>query len=335
MTKRAALYCRISQKEEGVDKTANQEAALRQLGAANGYVVAGVFTDDDISAYRGKLDRPAWTRMLSGLKNKDFDVVMAVAPDRFTRGAAAELEALQMLCVEAGAVIHTKSAGVQDPATPMVRAMLQIQDIFGGLEVDVKRQKQADRNEAELSAGMPLWGTRPFGFAADPDSPMGRNGQRTQRWTVLEPTEAEAVRKAYDRILNGSTLYRIAVEWNEAGLKTTDAGRKTHRKDGRVFTSSGRWTTNTVRQVLTRPRNAGLLERKGSEPMKSDKLSQIVSEDQWRAMLALLAQPERKPKRGPQLRHLLSGLMSCQCGATMTAGTVHSRGYGLHDLPVP
>lgn len=129
--KRAALYTRISEKEKGVDKVADQEADLRKIADASGYLVAEVFTDDDKFAFKRE-DRPAWTRMLGALKAGKFDVIMASAPDRLARGDATALEALQVLCVRAGAVIHTKAAGVQDPSTPMVKALLRIQDTLGG-----------------------------------------------------------------------------------------------------------------------------------------------------------------------------------------------------------
>ena len=44
---------------------------------ASGYTVADVFEDDDITAYKGKVNRPGYISMLSGLREGRFDVVMA------------------------------------------------------------------------------------------------------------------------------------------------------------------------------------------------------------------------------------------------------------------
>lgn len=313
-TPRAALYCRISEKEEGVDKTANQEAALRLLAQQSGYEVQGVYTDDDISAYRGRLERPAWTRMLTAIKDGKVDVVMAVAPDRFTRGSAAETEALSMLCAQAGAIIHTKSTGVQDPSSPMVRAMLAIQDVFNGLTVDVMRQKQQDRNDAEIAAGRPLWGNRPSGFEVD-------------RLTIVED-EAERIRQAMDAVLEGGTLYGIAKEWNQAGLRTTDAGRKQKvtAEPGRVDVVGGLWTTNNLKQLLLRPRNAGILEYKGE--LLGESLPAIVDRQKWEAVVKVLTDPSRAPKRGQKSERLLSAIIECQCGGRLTMGRVQSKKRG-------
>ncbi|WP_443027297.1 recombinase family protein [Sphingomonas sp. LR61] len=58
--KRAALYGRISQAVDDFDKTSAQLARLRSVAAEAGYRVVGEYTDDDVSAYRGKYRRPGF-----------------------------------------------------------------------------------------------------------------------------------------------------------------------------------------------------------------------------------------------------------------------------------
>ncbi len=283
---RAALYCRISQREADVDKTANQEAKLRALAAHEGYVVAEAFVDDDLSAYRGKLARPGWTKMLAGIQDGKFDVIMATAPDRFTRGSAAELEALSMTCVSAGAVVHTVSGGRQDPSTPMVRGMLGITDILGGLEQDIKIQKQNERNEADLALGLVLPTRTPFGFTSEKGRVVGIN-----------EAEANLIRKAYASVLqtDNESLYSIAKSWS---------------------TPERAWTSNAVRTVLLRDRNAGWLTYRGTRIQQNQPA--IVEQELHDTLVAHLTDPSRTPKRGPKEGTLLSGILRCVCGGGMT-----------------
>ena len=303
--KQAALYTRISQAEPGIDKVEAQEMRLRKVAKSSGYVVADVFVDDDVSAFRGRKLRPGFTRMLAGLKDGKYEVIMAVAPDRFTRGSATELEALQFLCVQAGATIHTIAAGVQDPATPMTRAILQIQDVIGGLEVDIRMERQHAAIQDDLAKGLAPKTRRPFGFEAV-------NG----RVTGLDVVEAPAISAACASVLRGDSLYRVAKDWNHAGLRTTRGGL---------------WLPSTVRQTLLRPRIAGYLTHRGV--ILEHNQPEIVTVEVWDAVVALLSDPARKPRRGPKAKALLSGILRCTCGYAMTSVTTQNLYKCSHRTP--
>jgi site-specific DNA recombinase len=303
----AALYCRISEKDDSVDKTEIQERRLRETAAASGYTVAEVFTDDGISAYSGA-ERPAFLRLLAGVKAGRFGVVMAVAPDRFARKAA-DMDTLQVLCANAGTVLHTLTAGISDPGTPMARAMGQIMGVLGELESATKIERQRARNEDETRKGNPLWGIRPFGWETD-------------RKTIRE-SEARYIREAYAAILAGATLYSVAKAWNTEGLRTTMAGIKRKAKGGgEVRVVDGYWTTNNLKQLLLKPSNAGMLERKGV--IVAESLPQIVSTEDYELLKAKLTDPSRAPEKGPKTRHLLTGIMRCSCGGSMRVGKIGS-----------
>src|ERR1700744_2635718 len=82
---RAAIYCRISQDSEGKGEgVERQEKECRTWCEENGYDVARVYVDNDISAM-GKKVRPEYELMLKGIANRDFDVVVAWHFDRLTR----------------------------------------------------------------------------------------------------------------------------------------------------------------------------------------------------------------------------------------------------------
>jgi site-specific DNA recombinase len=116
-------------------------------------------------------------------------------------------------------------------------------------------------------------------------------------------------------LLNGASLYGIAQEWNREGLKTVKGYQ---------------WNGTSVRQMLMRPRNAGLaVYDVHSHRRIQDAIIEgaevtwpaIVSRETYDAVLALLADPARHTGKKRARVHLLSGLAVCGlCGRKM--GTV-------------
>lgn len=309
LVKRAAIYARISKAEEGVDKIDNQVSEMKKLAAANNYEVVAVHIDDDVSAYKGEKYRSGYVGLIDGLQRKAYDVVLATELQRLTRGSPIELEALHVKCVAAEAVIHTRSAGIQDPATPTAKAMMQMMDVIGGLEIATKIERQKARTRSDLNSGIPTKGIRAFGWEID-------------RITVRE-SEAVHIRNAYEAILKrGESLWAVAQHWNELKLRTDGMSRERRSKaDGVVRLPSSVWTSTTVRQILVRPRNAGILMHEGAE-MPTSLIQPIVSrEDFENLQSAIRGTPMPK---GPKAQYLLGGILECICGERMHASKSNS-----------
>jgi site-specific DNA recombinase len=302
--KKAAIYARISKADSEVDKVENQISELRKLAKNSGYEVVAVFEDDDISAYKGKTVRPGWAQLLRAIEKKQFEVILATEMSRFTRGSSAESDVFTATCVKAGAVIHTRSGGVLDPNSPSALAMVQIMDVLSGLEVALKVERQKARNRADLSMGRPTKGLRPFGWEKD-------------RITIRE-SEAKHIRKAYRDILDkGESVWAIAQKWNKLGIKTEPMVRpRKSRTDGLVKVPPGVWTTTTVRSLLIRPRNAGILMSQGAE-LPTSLIQPIVSRQEWESLCASI-KGSPNPK-GAKPQYLLGGILECTCGQTMHA----------------
>jgi DNA invertase Pin-like site-specific DNA recombinase len=282
-----AIYCRISKDEAGDELgVKRQEADCRQLARAKGYRVVRVFTDDDLSAYDGRR-RPAYERLLAGLGDEEFDVVMAWKLDRLTRsgirGLTALLEALDaagasLVCVHDQ--IDTTSAmgeGVAGLIASMAKAESE------NLSLRSRRKKD------ELAAkGLPAGFCRAFGYR---DNGMS-----------LDEAEARLLRDAARRVLAGESVTAIVKEWNERGLRTPRRGAL--------------WSATVLRRVLTNPRAAGLRVHRG----------EVVGDAAWPAILdrgtherlvAHFNDPARRLKNPPR-RALLTGLVKCgRCGGAM------------------
>jgi DNA invertase Pin-like site-specific DNA recombinase len=94
MTKRAAIYVRVSTDKQTVE---NQLGELRQIAERRGWETVEEHHDAGISGAKGRKDRPGLDRMLKDAQRRRFDVVMAWAIDRLGRSLIDLLGTIQML----------------------------------------------------------------------------------------------------------------------------------------------------------------------------------------------------------------------------------------------
>ncbi len=332
MGHRAVIYARISRDKTGAGLGVDRQTAdCRALADRLGWEVASVRTDNDLSAYSGK-PRPGYRALLADLEAGRADAVLVWHTDRLHRSPV-ELEGYIGVCEPRGVPTQTVKAGLLDLATANGRMTARIHGAVARQEVEhmIERQKRARVQSA--AAGTWAGGSRPYGYAAD-----GR--------TVIE-VEAAEIRRAADAVIAGVSLRSITKDMNARGLAT----------------STGRpWRQDRVREVLLRPRNAGLMQHLvcAVRPKPGEQRHQhcaawlcteratdhvhcvriagpadwpaIVPEESWRAVVAVLSDPERRTNPGGPRRWLLSGLASCGvCGAPVmstTAGGSRGRGAG-------
>jgi site-specific DNA recombinase len=299
---RTAIYTRISEKDSKVDKVEVQEKRLLALAETKGLAVVGVYTDDGISGWSGK-KRSDWNRLRSDIGLKRIDVVLVDRHDRLVRSTL-ETEVFKLLCKDNSVTWMFANGSTLDPAKTMDAAMATFGGLMAQMESDIKKERLRARYDDELAKGNSLWGTRPFGYTS------ARDGE-------VIPEEKELIKGAYDTILShpakGSTLYAVAKRWNIAGIKTTRGNE---------------WTYQTVRQLLLRPRNAGLVVRDGvvQEGLKG-KWDPLVTEKTLAAAKLLLSDPKRVTAQDKERTYLCSGLIKCGvCDGPMRSHTVKVRG---------
>ncbi|ORV20937.1 hypothetical protein AWB98_01160 [Mycolicibacterium conceptionense] len=292
---RAAIYARISADIDGnsvgVDR---QMAACQALAKKAKHRVTETFTDNDISAYSGKV-RPGFEKLLAAMARSEFDVLIVWHVDRLYRSMkdleriidAAESGAVQIQTVESGNIDLTTSAGKM------------VARILGSVarqesEHHAERRRIANKDRA-LEGEWRREGSRPFGYLND--------------GTPLEP-EASMIRLAATEILGGKSLHAVAREWNDSGVTTVRGAR---------------WTNLHVRRVLTNARVAGLRVHRG-EIVGTGKWESLIPETTWRGLVAFLSSPERKNAVSFERRYLLSGVARCGvCKKPLYAAYPHGR----------
>jgi DNA invertase Pin-like site-specific DNA recombinase len=129
MTKRAALYVRVSTDRQTVE---NQIAALTKVAEARGWQIVETFSDAGISGAKGRNDRPGLDEMLKQAQRGKFDVVMAWAIDRIGRSLVDLLNTIEALKA-CGIDLYLDQQAI-DTTTPSGKLMLQMTGAFAEFE---------------------------------------------------------------------------------------------------------------------------------------------------------------------------------------------------------
>lgn len=291
----ACIYCRMSEDREGGGLgIERQREDCEQLAQQLGLTVVRVYADNDLSAYSGK-PRPEYQQMLDDLRAGMYGTVLAWHTDRLHRRPA-ELEEYIDVCEPRGIATRTVQAGAIDLTTAAGRLMARQLGSMARYEVEhmIERQKRA--REQKVQRGEYCGGMRPYGWEKDGTTPV--------------PKEIAVIREAAETILAGGSVRALAADLNARGLHSS---------------TGARWDGSTLRRMLMRPRNAGILQHRGQEagPAQWDG---ALDEPTWRSLRAVLDDPSRIPTRSNVRKHLGSGLYLCGvCGETLTS---FSKGSG-------
>lgn len=305
MDKRAVIYVRISfdkrrgSLDEGIGVREQESECRKKLAEPRGYDVVAVFVDNDISAYSGK-PRPEYNKMLDFLRAGKADAVLCWHTDRLHRDNT-ELEDYIKVVEPHDLLTETVKAGMLDLNTPVGRMVARNLCTIARYESEHRAERVALARERQAREGKYGGGSRrPYGFL--------KNG------VTVDDNEAEVIKRMARAVLSGVSLRSIARDLRAMGLPTS-AGTQ--------------WSSATVRAILLRPRNAGFMvhrayRSRGKKIVYSDDdivgtapWAPILTEDEWRAVVAKLTDPQRDTVTrgtGRAVKYLGSGLYLCACG---------------------
>lgn len=315
---RAVVYVRISDDPEGAERGVDrQEADCRAYAAAHGWEVAGVFRENDTSAFKQRtitlasgervrrVIRPQFRAMLKHLDAGEAQVMIAYDLDRAVRDPR-DLEDLIDAKVLGGFTVRSVTGSLRldtDSDVAMARVLVAMANKSSA--DTARRVARAAKQQAIEGA----WhgGRVPFGYRAE-------NGV-----LVIDPVTGPLVVEAFQRVLAGDSLYRIRKDWNERGIRTTHECA---------------WSDRTLKLMLRNPSNKGVREYRPVMPdgsrAKTSKMQvkaawrAIVDEDTWQQVSDVLdarkqARNFHQPGTGAAKRmYPFSGLIRCSaCGRAM------------------
>ncbi|MEV7042198.1 recombinase family protein [Amycolatopsis sp. NPDC051061] len=288
------MYARISMDRVGAGMgVVRQFEEQCDLFERLGMRLTGVYADNDISAYSGK-KRPDYLQMLEDVAHRPGTAVTAWHTDRLHRSPV-ELEDYIAVCEPAGCMTFTVKAGHLDLSTPAGRMVARQLGAVARFESEHK----ADRIRAAIhqNAVNGHWsgGLRPFGFEPDGET--------------VRYEEAAEIISATEVVLAGGSVRGLVMDANARGATTSQGNR---------------WDTPGYRDMLLRPRNAGLSVYRG-EIIGKAVWAPIIPVDTWYALRALLTDPKRLTNGGNnRVKWLGTGLYIC--GVCHWAGMKIGRG---------
>lgn len=281
------VYARVSRLMDDRQRSTEGQvedstARVRDRGAELGEV----HVDSGRSAWNPRVHRPGWDRLMQRLERGETGGVVVFDLARFSRQP---IEGERLIAAAERGLLVLDSEDEYDLTSASGKKAFRDQLAGAAYESDrlstrVKRGKRLAAQRGEAPTSM-----RPFGFEAD-----GR---------TIREAEAAVVRDLVEQLLAGESQDAMIRDLNARGI-TTSTGRA--------------WTRAGLRQVLARPRNAGLVSHLG-EIVGRMPGEPIVPEETWQRVAALYG--SRRRGRPASDAYLCSGLVYCgrpDCGRPLT-----------------
>src|SRR5436853_5579265 len=209
--KRCAIYTRKSS-EEGLEQEFNSLHAQRE--ACEAYIksqrhegwVALPAAYDDGGFSGGNLQRPGLQRLLQDVREGRVDVIVTYKVDRLTRSLADFARLIEIL--DAHEVSFVSVTQQFNTTGSMGRLTLNVLLSFAQFEREVTGERIRDKIAASKQKGMWMGGNVPLGYDAD------------ERALVINPAEAETVRRIFGLYRELSCVRRVKEEADRLGLRT-------------------------------------------------------------------------------------------------------------------
>src|SRR3954468_5034873 len=323
----AVAYGRISEDDdlrgEGVDEQLRLgrlrvDADPRwTLGAASwpAQAPAGTFRDDDISAYSGK-PRPGYDALMREVVAGRVKVIVVRHLDRLWRDEVEAAQGRRLLKKHRVTVVEYRG-GTYEMWTASGLHFARTMSGNATFESDIKSERIRENSEKRAMAGR-MNGPCPYGWRREYDrTPSGRVLDSRE---VEDPEAADVVREIVRRLLAGDSLLGVTRDLNARGVRPPGAAFQFRKKARAVDNAEGdRWSKTSVKKLALRESNAGLrIFRKGeeNETLIKGTWPALVSEQDWRRVVALLGAQERRVTRPGSRQHLLTwGIGGCGvCG---------------------
>jgi site-specific DNA recombinase len=291
---KVAAYIRVStqmQVEDGYSLSAQRER-LKAFAYSQGWEIVKFYVDEGLSAK--DMDRPDLQRMLKGVREGIFDIVLVYKLDRLTRSVID----LDKLLTEFSKhdVMFKSSTEVYDTTTATGRLFIRLVASMAQWEREnlgerVRFGMQEKAREGKWTVSTP---------------PLGYDSKESE--LIVNPSEAAVVKEIFSLYLSGMGMHKIARNLNERGLYT---------KKGKP------WAQSTIQYILTNPIYHGTtrynyrlnkenyFEVEGVVPV-------IISDEEYQLTQQMIQNRRTVHPRQATSKYLFSKVLKCaRCGKTL------------------
>lgn len=279
------IYARQSRlRDKDQTTTPSQVAVCRAVLAERDLPVGLVHIDDGKSAWDPKVVRKGWQALMSRLESGEAGGVICYDLERFARQLA---DGERLVALADRGLLILDSEGSYDLRKPgdkknFRNAIVAAEYYSDLLQAKVRRGKRAKALSGQVDM------RRSFGFEDD-------------GITQIE-AEADIIRDHAIRLLAGETQDSLIRELNETGVPSVRGAR---------------WGYTTYRQIMTRPRNIGVIIHNGEEVPGVRLPGEPILDQRTHGRLLDLYRRRRRGRQ-PSGKYLLTGIATCQrCEGTL------------------
>lgn len=283
--KRAAIYIRVSTQEQAQEgySVGEQKERLIAYCKAQDWLIADIYVD---GGYTGSnLKRPGIQKLMT--ETDKFNVVLVYKLDRLSRSQRDTLYLIEEIFLP-NKVDFVSMQESFDTSSPFGKAMIGLLAVFAQLEREQIKERTKMGRIARAKTGLYHGG----GYI-----PIGYNYENGH--LVVNPYEAEQVKKIFEWYLEGASLKTITGRLQEAGY--------TNR-----YGSYSSWSS--VRNILENETYLGRIHF--GDVLVCDAHEPLITEEQFSKVQALRCR--RREQYGTwafQSKHLLTGMLYCgHCG---------------------
>ncbi len=320
--KTVAIYTRVSttiQVQQG-HSLEEQEKRIKAICEAKGYEVYKVYTDEAISG-KDVEHRPAYQKMIKDMKEKRFNLVMALKLDRLSRSIT-DFEDFIKLTEKYNCGVELIYGSIDtNGATGMMFA--RILATFAQFEREIIQERTLIGVESAVSKGH-FGGKPPLGYMAEVV-----NGNKTKNW-VINKEEAKIVKEIFDLCLKGKTYALISNIMNEKYPNLISCYR-IDKKTNERKPIYRHWKDSSICVILNNKRYIGIHEhRKNSKDKETieiiGKIPPIISEDIFNECQENIMRNSRNYYRNKN--YLFMQKLKCpECGRMMACNGVRKNNY--------
>lgn len=296
----AWIYARRSRASADQVQVADQVSHGRADCEANGWRLDEAhILNEEVSASRyARRQREAWPVLLEALEAGKVGVLVLWESSRGDRKLS-EWAGLLDLCRDTGTLIHVIShertynlANHRDWKT-LASEGVDNDHYTQRLSADITRGKRG-----AMKRGRPQ-GAPPYGYRVRYDSRTGKPAG----WDIVD-TQGDTVRLIVRQIGKHVPKREVARQLNTGGVPSA---------------TGGLWRPEAVGVIAGNPSYAGLIRLPDGSLIERDPAyPAIVEREEWEAADAVL-RPRKTGERPGAVRHLLSHIVSCECGARFEA----------------
>ncbi|MBO8161916.1 MAG: recombinase family protein [Thermosipho sp. (in: Bacteria)] len=324
---KAAIYCRLSREDEGLDQSEsikNQKDFLTRYVLEQGWELVDIYIDDGFTGT--DFNRPGFKRLLEDIEKGRVNLIVTKDLSRLGRDYITTGYYIEKYFPERNIRYIAVNDGIDtflnNPGNDITPFKSVINDMYAR-DISNKVRSAMDTKRRE---GKFIGAFAPFGYKKDPAD---------KNRLVVDEETAPIVRRIFHMYLNGYGISKIAHILNSEGV-ITPSEYKAAMTGYRGKAKNTLWSHNTVKKILENPTYAGCLAQNKYRRVnyKSRKLKNVprnrwivvngthepvVDMKTYNDVQEMLARNSNKDYSNRNKPRLLSGFVFCgDCGKYMT-----------------